>query len=187
MGLGRDFQPGMQGIIPLFPQHISEPVSIMAAVVQEPFRLGQADQKSGCTCVVADRACSHNRADRVTAGVPLGVHAAHGLADQTALLVFGPALFQPQAGDRALRPRAGRVDHHRLRDCLVAGLAHLYEDSPPDLSSPQGSGAGSGSSRSRAVGQRTWRTADGRRPETRDSLARHCGGSAGGLSRQPGW
>lgn len=75
----------MQRLIPLSFQCISEPVSIVAPVGQQAFRLRQAAEESGGPTVVTDLACGHDEADwspiGIGEGVQLGVHAALGSTD----------------------------------------------------------------------------------------------------------
>jgi hypothetical protein len=81
-------------------QGISEPVSVITPVGQQPVRLWKAAQQGRRSGVVADLTCAHEEADRtpigIGDGVQLGVHAALGPADQTASLVaYGTDAVRP--------------------------------------------------------------------------------------------
>lgn len=85
------------GLYPLVFQRMSEPISIVAPICQQPLRLRQAAQQGRSTCVIADLTCGHEEADRASLGirhsVQLGVHPAFGSSDQTAPFVVGPPFF----------------------------------------------------------------------------------------------
>jgi len=73
-------------------QSLSEPVGVIAAVTQQPFRFGQVVQQSRSSGVVADLPGGHEEAERAAVGVgdgvKLGVHAALCAADQAPEIPF---------------------------------------------------------------------------------------------------
>ena len=88
----RDRRPGMQGSMPLACKRVPEPVGVVAAVAEQPLRLGQIVQQGCRAGIVADLACGHEEAQGAAVGIAdgmkLGVHPAFGAADQAAKTPF---------------------------------------------------------------------------------------------------
>ncbi len=78
--------PRNAGLDALRPQGIPEPVSIIAAITEQPLGLGQLFQKRSRPRVVADLSGGQEEAQgpsvRIGHGVKLGVHPTFGAADQ---------------------------------------------------------------------------------------------------------
>ena len=84
-------------LYPLVFQGISEPISIIATVTQQPFCRWQTAEPCHSTGVIADLTCGHKEPDRAAIsigdGVQLGVHPTLCSAYETASLVVRPPFF----------------------------------------------------------------------------------------------
>lgn len=85
------------GAYPFVLQRFSEPVSVIAAIPEQPFDLWQAAQQSSCANVIADLSSGDEQVDwsslAVTDCVQLGVHAALGSTDQASTPPFLTAML----------------------------------------------------------------------------------------------
>jgi hypothetical protein len=90
------------GLDALLLQRIPEPVGVIAAVGQQPLRLGQVVEQGRRTGVIADLAGGHEEAQGAAVGigdgVKLGVHAALGPADQAPEIPFFTPGWKPCGG-----------------------------------------------------------------------------------------
>lgn len=101
------------GLYTIYFQCISEPVSVMASVSQQPVRFLQVAQQGRCTGIVTDQTGSHEEPDRPVIGIGNGmqlrVRAVLCATDQTAPLVacspFSTAGWSPYGApsDRSRR------------------------------------------------------------------------------------
>ncbi len=73
-------------------ERVPEPVGVVAAVTEQPLRLGQVVEQGCRTGVVADLACGHEEAQGAAVivgdGMELGVRAAFGAAYQATEIPF---------------------------------------------------------------------------------------------------
>ena len=83
---------GDAGLDALVSQGLPEPVRVIAAIAEQPLRLGQVVQQRCRARVVADLPGGHEEAQwaavRVGDSMELGVHAAFGAADQAPEIPF---------------------------------------------------------------------------------------------------
>ena len=138
-------RPGMHGRIPFVFQRFSEPVSVIAAVAEQPIDLRYAAQQCSCADVIADLPSSDKQVQwsplAIANGVEFGVHPAFGPTPLGRLLrnrlpgsgsgVHAP-FFNAHAGRCVVGLQIGRVDHDSFFLTVTGSEAdhHLRENAP---------------------------------------------------------